>query len=93
MKIIYRHSLLPYIPNNRPARVGPYDSNKASEVQEDGALKYQHLVSADYDKEDIPEQAIPEWTPLIDYEDWDWFSDVNQYLTRKFMSSQCAMYD
>jgi len=82
MQIIYRYQPLPYISNNRPERVGPYNFKRALEVQED-ALGDGYLVSVNLDQSDDSEPWVEECTTIINGEIWDWFPDSDELVVSR----------
>ena len=79
MKIIYKHSPLPYIPNNHPDRVGPYDYKSSPEMKKYGSNNG-YSDSLNLNRKDDSELCDVESITVIDNDIWDWAPDFNELL-------------
>ncbi len=77
MKIIYRDQPLPYIANNHPERVGPYNYKGSPEMKEYGSNNG-YLDSVNLNRKDDSELWDVESIAVIDNDICDWALDFNE---------------
>lgn len=80
MKIIYRHPPLPYIHNNHPERVGPYNHKSSPEMKE-FRPNTGYLDSIYINLKDDSELFDVESINMIYNDLWEWAPDLNELHT------------
>jgi hypothetical protein len=77
MKIIYRYPPLPYIQNNHPERVGPYNYKSSPEMKECGSNNG-YLDSINPNQKYDSELRDVESITVLENDLWDWAPDLSE---------------